>query len=71
MGNTSFELLLFGFAVLVEGEAFASFDVVCNEFGYRVWNVCLVQFIDKGMDVHSVEGLAEVQGDNNGALGGS
>ena len=26
--------------------------------------------MDEGMDVHGVEGVAEVQGDNNGALGG-
>ena len=48
-----------------------SFNVVCNEFGCSVWNVGLVQFIDKRVDVHSVEGFAEVQGDNNGALEGN
>ena len=58
--------------ILVQGISNSSFDIIGDEFddggGYGGGYGGLVQFVNEGMNVDSVEGFAEIKGDDNGSL---
>ena len=65
---TSVDALEFRMCVVVFRACLSSFDVVCNEFDDRVWNVCKCKFLNKVVNVHCVKGFAHIEGDSNSAL---
>ena len=53
-------LVVFGFAVVVQGVSLPAFQVVCYELLYVLWYVSVMNFVDEFVDVYCVKCFAHV-----------